>query len=110
MTNTILDTIEFDYQGDTWETLCVSCYRLRYQQDHFIDIPAVYKGDAGIEGYTSTGIVIQCYCPERKYTDNESHDHYRDKMTADINKLLKVDYATRLFNSKATYDFSCNLY
>ena len=74
--------------GDIWEDLCVQCYRIRYQDFHYNDIPAVYKGDAGVEGFTRNGIVHQSYCPEREYSDDELYEHQRDKMTRDINKLL----------------------
>lgn len=46
-------------------------------------------GDAGIEGFTNKGIVHQCYCPERPYSDNELYTHQREKLTTDIEKLMK---------------------
>jgi hypothetical protein len=92
----ILDLIEGPLTGEDWEKLCISCYRMRYQDDHFIEIPAVQGGDAGIEGFTRKGIVLQCYCPERKYSDDDLHNHLRDKMTRDINKLIDLNYAKRL--------------
>lgn len=73
--------------GDSWEELCVKCYRIRYQKDNYMLIPATQGGDAGIEGFTQNGIVHQCYCPEREYSDNELYDHLRNKLTADIDKL-----------------------
>jgi hypothetical protein len=95
MTNGILKFIEGPLDGDSWENLCNSCYRMHYINDHYTEIPAVYKGDAGIEGFTQTGIVNQCYCPEREYSDNELYDHMRDKMTTDIAKLISADYKKR---------------
>lgn len=74
--------------GNAWEELCVKCYRMRYQNDHYMDIPAIHKGDAGIEGFTRNGIVHQCYCPEREYSDDDLYIHQRDKLTADIDKLM----------------------
>jgi hypothetical protein len=75
--------------GNGWEDLCVKCYRLRYQNDNYTPIPAVQGGDAGIEGFTNKGIVHQCYCPERVYSDDELYEHQRDKLTTDIEKLKK---------------------
>lgn len=92
----ILDVLNMELDGDTWEELCQKCYRDRYQNDHYTEIPADVGGDAGIEGFTMTGVVIQCYCPERNYSDNELYDHLRTKMTKDINKLLKKEYRKRL--------------
>lgn len=85
----ILNLIEGYMDGDAWEDLCVRCYRMKYQGEHYVAIPAVHKGDAGIEGYTKSGIVHQCYCPERSYSDNELYDHQRDKLSADIKKLIE---------------------
>ena len=85
----ILNLIEGYMNGDAWEDLCISCYRMKYQEQHYVSIPAVHKGDAGVEGYTRTGIVHQCYCPERAYSDNELYEHQRDKLSADIKKLLE---------------------
>jgi hypothetical protein len=62
---------------------------MRYQNDHYTDIPAVQGGDAGIEGFTRSGIVHQCYCPEREYSDDDLYSHQRDKLTTDIDKLMK---------------------
>lgn len=92
----IMHFIDGYMNGNAWEDLCVQCYRLRYQDVHYTMIPAVQGGDGGIEGYTSTGIVHQCYCPERDYSDNELYEHQRDKLTTDIKKLVSKEYADRL--------------
>lgn len=91
-----LDFIEGPLDGDAWEKLITSCYRMRYQEKHFTEIPATHGGDAGIEGFTQNGVVYQCYCPEREYSDTELYEHLRDKMTADIDKLIDPKYAKRL--------------
>jgi hypothetical protein len=93
MVGSIMRFIEGYMNGNAWEELCVQCYRLRYQSAHYTAIPAVYKGDAGIEGYTFSGIVHQCYCPERQFSDDELYGHYRDKMTTDIEKLIDSKHA-----------------
>lgn len=92
----ILDYYEGKLDGNSWEELCHSCYRIRYQGQHYTEIPASYGGDAGIEGFTQTGIVNQCYCHERGYSDNELYENQRDKMTRDINKLISNGYKKRL--------------
>lgn len=92
----ILSFIEGPLDGDSWENICNSCYRMRYTKEHYTEIPAVHGGDAGIEGFTTTGVVTQCYCPKREYNDNELYEHLRNKMSADIEKLKKSDYKDRL--------------
>ena len=83
----ILTFLEGYLTGNAWEDLCVQCYRLRYQDAHYTFIPATVGGDAGIEGFTCSGVVHQCQCPERDYSDKELYEHQRDKLTADIEKL-----------------------
>ena len=54
--------IEFIQQylssGEEWEKLCNSCYRIRYQEQGYQEIPAKYKGDGGIEGFTKMSICV----------------------------------------------------
>ena len=85
--SSIMSVIEGYMTGDAWEDLCVQCYRIRYQKDNYIAIPATQGGDAGIEGFTNKGIVHQCYCPERAYSENELYNHQRDNLSTDIDKL-----------------------
>lgn len=92
----ILDFFGNRMDGDSWEELCQSCYKIRYQNEHYTEIPAAYGGDAGIEGFTRTGIVIQCYYPEKCHDDNNLYEHQRNKMTKDIGKMLDADYKKRL--------------
>ena len=92
--SSIESLIEGYMTGNAWEDLCVQCYRIRYQIDNYTAIPATQGGDAGIEGFTNKGVVHQCYCPERAYSDTELYNHQRDKLTTDIEKLKKN--ATRL--------------
>lgn len=92
----IMRFIEGYMDGNAWEQLCVQCYKLRYQTVHYTEIPAAQGGDGGIEGFTTSGIVNQCYCPERVYSDDDLYNHQRKKMTEDIKKLLSLDYAKRL--------------
>lgn len=92
----ILSYINGYMNGNAWETLCVQCYRMRYQKDHYTPLSAAQGGDGGIEGYTQSGVVNQCYCPEKDYSDQEYYEHLREKMTKDIKKLLKPEYQRRL--------------
>lgn len=84
----LLKLLDSNLDGNSWEDICVKCYRFRYEDQHYTPIPAVSGGDAGIEGYTKTGVVHQCYFPEREYSDNELYEKQRDKLSADIKKLL----------------------
>lgn len=92
----ILNYINGYMNGNAWEELCVQCYRMRYQNDHYTPLSAAQGGDGGIEGFTQSGVVNQCYCPEKDYSDQEYYEHLRKKMTDDIKKLLEPKYQQRL--------------
>lgn len=82
--------------GNSWESTINSCYRLRYQSDGYQEIPAEYKGDGGIEGFTKSGVVYQCYCPEKEYSTDDLYTHLRDKLTRDIEKFITPRYSDLL--------------
>lgn len=84
----VLEYIRDNLDGKHWEEWCDACYRDRYQHDHFVKVQSNYLGDAGIEGFTKSGIVYQCYCPEKVVTDDDLYNQLRDKMTRDITKFL----------------------
>lgn len=92
----ILDFIRDNLNGDSWEKWCDACYRDRFQGQNFIKIPAEHLGDAGIEGFTLSGIAYQCYCPEKDYSDEGLFAHLRNKVTKDVGKLIDKDNAKRL--------------
>lgn len=94
----MLEFIKPYISGDKWEELCNSCYRMRYQAQGYQEIPAAYCGDGGIEGFTKTGIVYQCYCPEKEYTDDQLYNHMRNKMTKDVAKFINKNYESVLKN------------
>lgn len=72
-----------------WEELIDSIYRIRYKDEGYQYIPARDGGDYGIEGYTETGKVYQCYFPEGEYSSKDLYDKLRDKLTRDIGKIQK---------------------
>lgn len=92
----ILDFLKDTLDGKRWEELCDSCYKDRYQEKHHTKVPSNYQGDAGIEGFTRSGVVYQCYCPEKEYTDNELYEAQRSKVSRDIGKLIDEANAKKL--------------
>ena len=91
-----LDFLPDNLDGEAWEKLCDACYRDRYKAENYVKIPAAHSGDTGIEGFTHSGIVYQCYCPQKTYSDQELYEHLRDKVTADIGKLIDLSNASRM--------------
>lgn len=93
----ILDLLDSKLDGVLWEDLMTKCYKMVYKANHYTTVPAKHKGDCGIEGFTNNGIVTQCYYPQdENMSDNDLFEHLRDKMTADINKLIDRKNALEL--------------
>lgn len=80
--------------GTAWEKYCQRLLKLKYEKEGYQEVPARFGGDLGIEGYTQTGIVFQCYCPDGEPPLKELYEKQRDKITADTRKLKK--YSTQL--------------
>ena len=80
---------EQEMDSDKWEKLIDKLYRIKYKDEGYQYIPARDDGDCGIEGYTETGIVYQCYFPIGDYSPKDLYEKLRDKMTTDLGKLEK---------------------
>lgn len=76
-----------DFDGNSWEAFCQSCFKRKFEKDGYQELPA-WQGDLGIEGYTRTGIVFQCYCPDENYNPDALYIKQRDKVTKDLGKLI----------------------
>ncbi|MEO7991592.1 MAG: hypothetical protein ABI663_18715 [Chryseolinea sp.] len=75
------------FNGNSWEDFCQQCFKKKHDADGYQEMPATFKGDLGIEGYTRTGILFQCYCPDMEYDPSKLYDAQRDKITKDLNKI-----------------------
>lgn len=73
--------------GNMWEDYCQKLLRLRY--DDYQEVPAQFGGDYGIEGFTRSGTVFQCYCPDDDPSGRDLYEKQRDKITKDIKKFVK---------------------
>ncbi|CAH2714187.1 hypothetical protein BACCIP111895_01341 [Neobacillus rhizosphaerae] len=77
------------YNGDSWEEACQLFLKKRYESEGYQEMIAHTQGDLGIEGFTRTGIVFQCYCPDEEYESKKLYELQRDKVTTDLGKLSK---------------------
>jgi hypothetical protein len=76
-----------DFNGTTWEEFCQICFKRKYEAEGYQEMPA-WQGDLGIEGFTRTGILFQCYCPDGEYAPDDLYEKQRDKITIDLKKLV----------------------
>jgi len=74
------------FDGDKWEKLCQICFRQNFRDEAYQEIKET-PGDFGIEGFTRTGKVFQCYCPDKHYSAKELYEKHRDKITKDLKKI-----------------------
>lgn len=76
-----------NFDGNSWESFCQVCFKIKYEVDGYQEMPA-WQGDLGIEGFTRNGILFQCYCPNEEYNPDKLYDEQRDKITTDLKKLV----------------------
>ncbi|WP_127354356.1 hypothetical protein [Actinacidiphila soli] len=89
------------WDPDTWQEWAIRLLRQQHGADNVIKVPDQDRGDLGIECFTRSGIVYQCYCPENPdLSPRALYDNHRDKITKDINKFIKYETELiRLFDS-----------
>ena len=75
-----------NFDGNKWESISQLCFKNNFREEAYQEIKAT-PGDFGIEGFTRTGKVFQCYCPNEHYSAKELYENHRDKITKDLKKL-----------------------
>ncbi len=75
-----------NFDGNKWESVCQLCFKNNFREESYQEIKAT-PGDLGIEGFTRTGKVFQCYCPDEHYSAKELYEKQRDKISRDLKKL-----------------------
>lgn len=80
-------TLYGNFNGDSWEDFCQLCFKLKYESEGYQEMPA-WQGDLGIEGFTRSGKLFQCYCPDAEYNPDKLYEVQRDKITKDLGKLV----------------------
>ncbi|MER7347186.1 hypothetical protein ABT390_17500 [Streptomyces aurantiacus] len=89
------------WDPDTWQEWSIRLLRQHHGADNVIKVPDQDRGDLGIECFTRSGIVYQCYCPENPdLAPRALYDNHRNKITTDIGKFIKnKDELIRLLKS-----------
>ncbi|MAD42366.1 MAG: hypothetical protein CL623_08250 [Arcobacter sp.] len=87
-----------ELSGQDWEDVCNKLFHARYK-DNYQEVPARYGGDYGVEGFTFDGQLFQCYSPkDEEFSSKTLYELQRDKITKDINKLIKNILEIRKLN------------
>lgn len=81
------------WDPNDWDRHIQSLLKVRYAQPVgcYQHIPADIGGDCGIEGFSHDGAAFQCYACQNWTDFGVLLQHQKNKMTADIGKLLKKE-------------------
>lgn len=73
--------------GEEWQALCDKALHLKFNNEGYQKVADTSNGDCGIEGFTRTGKVFQCYFPEGNYDTATLTTKTQDKINKDLKKL-----------------------
>jgi len=81
-------TVHFgEWDGRQWQDFCLQLLRLRHPDHLLQEVPDRDKGDLGIEAFTHTGFVYQCYAAQGPLSVQDLYEKQRDKLSTDLGKL-----------------------
>ncbi|MEW2262507.1 hypothetical protein ACGF5T_08255 [Streptomyces sp. NPDC047853] len=82
--------------GAEWQDLCTRVLRMQHGAD-LVPVPDT-GGDHGLEAYTLSGHLFQCYSPEEPLSHQKRYEKQRDKTTKDVGKFIdNADKLKKLF-------------
>ncbi|PHC91647.1 hypothetical protein COF42_03385 [Bacillus wiedmannii] len=76
------------WEGKEWENH-IQLLLKRHYGTNYQDVSDEDGGDYGLEGFSLDGCVYQCYAAKEPVTTEELYKNQRNKITRDINKLIK---------------------
>src|SRR5260370_486660 len=81
------------WDPNEWEQHIQQVLKVRYAQPvgSYQHIPAEIRGDCGLEGFAVDGTAYQCYAAQNWTDFGVLLKHQKNKMTADIGKLVKKE-------------------
>ena len=77
------------YNPKMWESFCEKMIRHHYGVNNFWTVPDYDAGDYGIEYFTATGDLFQCYFPNLDIDIKQYKRKIQKKINDDLNKLEK---------------------
>ncbi|MGU9758755.1 hypothetical protein ACV1BL_14570 [Serratia marcescens] len=88
-----------DSDPKAWEEYFKSIVRMHYKPENYCDLPDTHGGDFGIECFTLSGHVFQCYRPDESSDVSKLLRAQQRKISTDIKKFTKdnVDDFKKLF-------------
>ena len=77
------------WKGDEWQAFALQLVQLRHGAQNVQIVPDVVKGDAGLEFFTTSGCVYQCYAPQEVSDVKKASSAMKAKAARDLPKLEK---------------------
>jgi len=77
------------WKGDEWQAFALQLVQRRHGAENVQVVPDSVRGDAGLEFFTTTGCLYQCYAPEETSDVAKAASAMKAKAGRDLPKLLK---------------------
>jgi hypothetical protein len=77
------------WKGDEWQAFALQLVQRRHGPENVQAVPDSVGGDAGIEFFTTSGCLYQCYAPEESSDVAKAASAMKAKAARDLPKLVK---------------------
>jgi hypothetical protein len=77
------------WKGDEWQAFALQLVQRRHGPENVQAVPDSVRGDAGIEFFTTSGCLYQCYAPEESSDVAKAASAMKAKAARDLLKLAK---------------------
>lgn len=77
------------WKGDEWQAFALQLVQRRHGPENVQVVPDSVGGDAGLEFFTTSGCLYQCYAPEETADVAKAASAMKAKAGRDLPKLLK---------------------
>ena len=77
------------WKGDEWQAFALQLVQRRHGPENVQIVPDAVRGDAGLEFFTTSGCLYQCYAPEEVSDFGKAASAMKAKAGRDLPKLIK---------------------
>jgi hypothetical protein len=77
------------WKGDEWQSFALQLVQLRHGAENVQMVPDLVRGDAGLEFFTTSGCLYQCYAPQETSDVAKAASAMKAKAGRDLPKLAK---------------------
>ncbi len=77
------------WKGDEWQAFALQLVQRRHGPENVQIVPDAVSGDAGLEFFTTSGCLYQCYAPQEVSDIKKAASAMKAKAARDLRKLVK---------------------